>query len=759
MRRTRKKVPFVMQMEALECGAASLSMILAYHGKWLTLPELRETVGVSRDGVNALSIVAAARNYGLEAKGFRWKAPTLRQKLEQGEAGLPCILFWQRNHFVVLVGTSRRGARINDPAAGPVFVSWDEFEKSYSEVALQFAPTEAFKPSGRRTSVLGFAKKRLSGAKPTLAFLTLAGVAATGLSIIQPALSSSFVDKVLSGSNPSWLEGLLLALAGLTVIQTLLLAANASYQLRAQGRLAVAADYGYVNHVLRLPLGFFSQRMAGDIYSRQKANASIAQTLMATLAPIGVGVLAMAVYLAAMLAISPALTLIGASALLLDVLVAQAVSKKRVRLSRSVARDGGNLNGSTSAIFNVIESIKASGAENGVFAQWAGLQSSLLSGQAAVSKLGVFWGSVPQLVMDLANAALLALGALLIMQGQMTSGLFLAFQSLMQSFVKPAQQLISVSQKFIEMRTDMERIEDVTNHELDPVFTCKRLDATPKTEAGTARETRGNAFAGEGASIGAGTGSTIESEVKRESAENLTGRASMRNVTFGYSPLADPLLKGFSLELAPGRSVALVGPSGCGKSTVAKLLAGLYQPWSGEVLFDGLPAEAYDRKDLTKAVGLVDQDVFLFSGTVKDNFRFADDDVAEASMVQAAQDACAHEAILKHAGGYDGRIVEGGRNFSGGQRQQLEIARVLAGGPRLIILDEATSALDARTEARVMEAVKARGVALLIVAHRLSTVRDADEIIVLDRGNAMERGTHDELMALNGAYAKLVATG
>lgn len=713
MKHMKKKVPIVMQMEALECGAASLSMILAYYGKWLPLPKVRSELGVSRDGVSALSIIKGGRSFGMECKGFRYGADVLQEKIV-----LPCILFWNNNHFVVLTGFSKKGACINDPARGAVVVPMAQFKEQYSGIALQIVPGESFEPSGRPTSILPFVKKRLKGAGGALAFLTISGLLSAAFGIAQPALSSSFVDKVLTGANTAWLTPLLSILIGLAILQFLLLASTVSYQNYVQGRFAVSANCSYLMHVLHLPMQFFSQRMAGDIADRQRDNAAVAKTLINTLAPVGVGLVSMTVYLIMMLSISPLLTLIGVSALVIDLFVARYISRRRVQITRVISRDSGVLSGTTASILNVMETIKASGAEEGVFAQWTGMQASVMAGQARISRMNTFIGSLPTLLLNLSNVVLVALGALLIINGELTTGMLLALQSLLQSFMTPAQQLIAAGQEMTEMHSSMERIEDVTNYEQDPVF------AEPQGELIT---------------------------------EPLTGHVSIRHITFGYSKQAVPLLKDFSLELTPGRKVALVGSSGCGKSTIAKLLAGLYQPWDGEILFDGKPQSAYDRAAFTSSVAVVDQDIFLFSGTVKDNFRFADGTITEADMIHAARDAQVHEAILKHEGGYDARIAEGGGNFSGGQRQQLEIARALAGNPSILILDEATSALDAQTEALVMDAVKQRGMTMLLVAHRLSTIRDADEIIVLRNGTVTERGTHDELMALGGDYAALVS--
>ena len=712
MKSNKKKVPVIMQLESLECGAASLCMILAYHKKWVPLPEVRSIMGVSRDGVTALNIIQTAKSYGMEAKGFRCKAENLAEKMT-----LPCILFWKNCHFLVLTGITKKGYHLNDPANGPRFVPVEQFNKDYSGIALTFAPTESFEPSGKRTSVLAFAKKRLAGAGNVLLYLSLVGIVSAFFGLVQPALSRVFLDKILTGANTALLTPLLSIMVILALVQFLIQTTSASYTTYIQGKFSVTANCTYLQHVLKLPMRFFSQRMTGDIADRQKDNATVAQTLMNTIAPLGIGVITMAAYLAMMLSISPLLTLVGVSALVLNLFMAQIISRKRVNISRAIARDSGVLSGTTASILTVMETIKASGAEDGIYAQWTGAQASVLAGRAKIAKINSYLGTLPGFFINLANAVLLTLGSLLIMHGEITCGMLLALQSLLQSFMTPAQKLITAGQDITEMRTSMERIEDVMEYEEDTAFEYAKGE---------------DAF------------------------HEIKGHVSIKNITFGYSIQAPPLLSNFSLELTPGRKVALVGSSGCGKSTISKLVAGLYQPWSGEILYDGKPMNAYDRAAFTSAIAVVDQDIFLFPESIKENFRFADAAIEDTHIIQAAKDAQIHDAILRHEKGYDTILSEGGKNLSGGQRQQLEIARALAGDPSVIILDEATSALDAQTEARVMDAIKARGLTMLMIAHRLSTIRDADEILVLNNGCVVERGTHDELLALDGEYARLI---
>lgn len=714
MGKTCVKVPVVMQMEALECGAACLTMILAYYKKWVPLEKVRADCGVSRDGSSAKNMLLAARSYGMTAKGYRYEVKDIQN------ARLPCIIHWNFNHFVVLRGFKKDRALLNDPARGTVEVPMKEFEESFTGICLQFEPSEGFVPEGKPRSVVSFAKTRLKGSLVPFLFVILTGAVTAIIGIINPAFSRIFLDRILTGQNPGWLRPLLLGMVAVAVIQIIVSLISALYMLRIQGKFAIVANSTFMWHVLRLPMEFFSQRMAGDISARQSSNEGIASALMTQLAPALLNLIMLVFYLAVMLRYSMLLTAVGVSAVLINVFVARYISKKRINITRVQMRDAGKLRGATVAGIEMIETIKASGAENGFFERWSGYQASVNTSAVKFAKLNQYLGAIPGLLQNIAGIAVLILGATLILQGTFTAGMLLAFQGFLGSFMTPVNSLINAGQSIQEMRTAMERIEDVMNY-------------TPDVECST-------------------VGMYSDTEFSK-----LSGSLVMKNVTFGYSRLSPPLIENFSLTLKPGSRVAFVGSSGCGKSTLGKLISGLYIPWSGDILFDGMAQSEVCHEVFTGSVAVVDQDVILFEDTVANNIKMWDSSIEDFEMILAARDAHIHEDIMRRAGGYNHKILENGKNFSGGQRQRLEIARVLAQDPTIVILDEATSALDAKTEYEVVNSIKDRGITCIVVAHRLSTIRDCDEIIVMDKGKVVERGTHNALLAKDGLYTKLVS--
>ena len=710
------RVPVVMQMEALECGAASLAMVMAYYDKWVPLEQVRLDCGVSRDGSNAKNVLMAARSYGFTAQGFRCEVDALKASMS-----FPCIIHWNFNHFVVLDGFKGKYAYINDPARGEVKVPLEEFDQSFTGIVLQIEPGEGFQPGGKRKSTLDFARKRLHGAGAAMAFVLLSTVIGYLFGIINPVLSRFFMDHLLTGLNRELLMPFLGLMVALGLSQIVIGWVQAIYALKINGKMALYGSSSFMWKVLRMPMEFFSQRMSGDILQRSGTNAAIASTLVNTFTPLLLNTIMMIVYLVFMLRYSVMLTMIGIGTIVLNLIVSRIISRKRVNITRVQMRDAGKLSAATISGIQMVETIKSSGAENGYFQKWAGYQASVNAAGVKYAKLNAYLGTIPALLGMLASSAVMILGVLLAMQGKFTLGQIMLFQGFLSSFMSPAMTLVTAGQTIQEMRTEMERVEDVMEYPTDPNYSDEPL----KDDADYSK---------------------------------LSGRVELKDVSFGYSRLGKPLIEHFSMSMQPGSRVAFVGTSGCGKSTLSKLISGLYEPWSGEILFDGRPIKEIDRSVFTGSVAVVDQDIVLFEDTISNNIKMWDESIEDFEMILAARDAQIYDDIMAREGGFYGKLTEGGKDLSGGQRQRLEIARVLAQDPSIIIMDEATSALDAKTEYELVKAVKDRGITCIVIAHRLSTIRDCDEIIVMDKGQVIERGTHDELYAKGGFYADLIAS-
>ena len=713
----RAAVPTVLQMEAVECGAASLAMILAKHGLWVPLEELRVACGVSRDGSKASNVLKAARTYGLTAKGFRKEPQQLR------ELPMPTIVHWNFNHFLVLEGFQKGEVFLNDPARGPARISEDEFDQSFTGVVMTFEKTPEFVPGGDRRGIFGALASRLSGSRAGLLYVILAGLALVVPGIVAPTFSRVFVDDVLVKGMQGWLRPLLLLMGAAALLQGSLAWLQQHYLLRLETRMALKTSGHFLWHVLHLPIGFFNQRFAGEISNRVAINDRVAKLLSGELATNVLNCLLIAFYAALMVQYDLVLTVVGVVTAFVNMAALKYMSRKREDLSARLLQDRGKLMGVAMGGLQMIETLKATGSESDFFARWSGYQARMVNAAQQMGLASQLLAAVPPLLLSVNTALILGVGGMRVMDGHLTMGMLMAFQALMLAFIQPINRLVGLGGTLQEVRGDMNRLDDVLRAEVDA---CADGGAPAADEPGTPAK--------------------------------LAGYLELRDVSFGYSPLDPPLISGFSLELKPGARVALVGGSGSGKSTVARLVTGLYEPWEGEILFDGKRRSEIPRALLTGSLAIVDQDIFLFEDTIRENVTLWDRTIGEGDVLQGCRDACIHDDISARGGSYAGPVEEAGRNFSGGQRQRLEIARALAGNPSILVLDEATSALDPTTENTIDENLRRRGCTCLIVAHRLSTIRDCDEIIVMDRGRIVQRGTHEGMSRVAGPYRELIAS-
>ncbi|KJS00317.1 MAG: ABC transporter [Peptococcaceae bacterium BRH_c4a] len=713
----RIKVPAVLQMEAVECGAASLAMILAHWGRHVPLEELRLACGVSRDGSKASNIMKAARKYGLEAKGYRKEPDSVK------EMQFPMIIHWNFNHFLVLEGFQNGKIFLNDPVMGPRKVSEEEFDQSFTGVVMVFKPGPDFLKGGEKPSIVTALKKRLKGSEIALTYVILVGLALVIPGLLIPVFSKIFVDDILLANKQTWLVPLLLGMGLTALLRGILTWIQRYYLLRLQTKIALTTSAQFMWHVLRLPVEFFNQRFAGDISSRMQSNDKVAMLLSGQMAANTLNLIMIVFYFVLMVQYSLPLSLVGAVVAVVNMLYMKYVSEKRVDLNRMLQQDRGKIIGTAMSGLQVIETLKATGSESDFFAKWSGYQAKALNAEQQIGVTNQYLSAIPLFLSTITNAVVLVMGGFIILNGGMTIGGLVAFQSLMTSFMTPVIGLVGLGGQLQEIEADMNRLDDVLKY---PVDNQTRADKDEDCQAGLHKK--------------------------------LAGYVELRNVSFGYSPQDPPLIEDFNLTLKPGQRVALVGGSGSGKSTVAKMISGLYKPWAGEILFDGQNRQNIPRVVITGSLAMVDQDISMFQGTIRDNITLWDDTCSELDIVRAAKDACIHDEITSRPGGYDSMLDEGGGNFSGGQRQRLEIARALAGNPSILVMDEATSALDPLTEKLVDESVRRRGCACVIVAHRLSAIRDCDEIIVLEKGKIIQRGSHEELMRTGGYYAELIGT-
>ena len=777
------RTPTLLQMEAVECGAAALGIILSYYDRLVPLSELRQKCGISRDGSKASNILKAGRSYGLVAKGFKKSLENLKTLAP------PYIVFWNFNHFLVVEGFGKDCVYLNDPATGRRQISLKEFDEAYTGIVLVMEPGEEFQTGGQQGSMVAALASRLTNSRRALVFCLLTGLFLTFPRLTIPAFTQVFVDRILVENLQDWLRPMILGMLIAAIVQGLLMRMQLKALRKLLIKLSVTMSGQFLWHILRLPVGFYAQRFSGEISSRMQLNDKVAEVLSGRLATTVIDTAMMGLYAVLMFTYDWLLTTITILFAALNFVALRTLSRSRIDANISLAQEYGKVSGVAIGGIQAIETVKASGLESDLFTKFAGYYTKALNAQQKLSLQTRILNVLPTLLTALATASILVIGGFRVINGSLSIGMLVAYQLLATSFLKPVNSLINFGSTLQELESDLNRLDDVLQNPLDKSNIVQRRETEQRNRNngnGTSphqslnlvnlvqinsSHSRNQPESNNGhrvidtESLALAPKQLQPAGYDPESNHYLTpdsfrlqGSIELRQLTFGYSNLEAPLIEDLNLTVKPGQRVALVGGSGSGKSTIAKLICGLYFFWSGDILFDGISRTQIPRSVLANSLAMVEQEIFLFAGTIRDNLTLWDSTISEADLVKACQDAAIHEAILSLPGGYDAQLGEGGMNMSGGQRQRLEIARALVRNPSILVLDEATSALDAETEQIVDRNLRRRGCSCIVVAHRLSTIRDCDEISVLEQGKVVQRGTHEELREQEGTYLRLIGS-
>lgn len=707
------KTPTVYQMEATECGAASLTMILGYFGKHVSLEQMRIECGVSRDGSKAGNILRAAKRLGLESHGYRKGFESLLN------TEVPCIIHWNFNHFVVFEGAKGRYYYINDPAMGRRKLTAKELDDGFTGIIITFKQGKDFQKTRKINHLKEYLKERLFSQKGPISALLILGGFLIIPGVFIPFFSQIFVDDILIGKNVEWIPVFLLIMAGTFVFKFFLTWYRGILLLRLQNKMIMVSAHKFCGHLFRLPTSFFDQRYAGDLTRRVDNNHDIGVFLTKDFTKSLLDISAAMFYVVILMIYNPVLTLLGILLVVLNILLMKKGADAIEGMTMKSQIDSGKYFGALTAGLSISDTLKASGCENLYIQRLMGYYAKVISSEQKIGLRQELLNTIPQVMAQLSSVIVIVVGGMYVIRGDMTPGMLLAYNQLLEGFSQPISDLAGFIRSIQKTRADLARVDDIMRYEEDPRYSEE--DKEPLTE-------------------------------------KLIGDVDLTDVSFGYSILEEPLIRDFHFNLPCNRSIAFVGASGSGKSTMAKLCSGLYHPWEGSVNLDGTDMVRIPGNVKTASISTVSQNITLFAGTIKENLTMWNPYILDEDIVNACKDACIHDVITSKPDAYDCRLSKDGNNLSGGQRQRLEIARALVTNPSILIMDEATSALDPMVEKEILDNIKRRGCTCIIVAHRLSAIRDCDEIIVMEHGQIVQRGNHEELKDEPGHYQRLLST-